>query len=202
LSVAANTFLNALTSSTVQTPVALITWGSDTNNSSSKDVYNKYHTYTGATLNTNATTTSYSAYTVDSTFVTSYTAIRSAISTKSSKSMLGGTDMNTGLQQAVNLFASTEDGLPWNKIIILFSDGCANVGDNPVTHAAVNAAAANIVVHTVGFLLNASDSAMGEPTLQAISTATGGRHFRATDGASLQSAFEELARTLPVILTH
>ena len=43
--------------------------------------------------------------------------------------MLGGTDMNTGLQEAVDLFAATDDGLPWNKIIILFSDGCYNIGD-------------------------------------------------------------------------
>ena len=116
--------------------------------------------------------------------------------------MLGGTDMNSGLQDAIDLFAATEDGLPWNKIIILFSDGRYTVGYDPVTNAAVNAANADIVVHTVGFLLNGADAANGGPTLEAIAAATGGRHYLATDGDSLKAAFEELARTLPVILTH
>jgi len=205
LSVAANAFLTALDSSTVDTPVALVTWASATDNNNSKDKNNKYHTYSGATLNTSATKTSYAAYTVETSspiFNTTYTPIRTAVSNKGSVSMLGGTDMNAGLQKAVDLFTETDDGLPWNKIIILFSDGCYNSGSNPVTNAAVNAANANIIVHTVGFLLNSSDSAIGEPTLQGIADATGGRHFRATDGASLTAAFEELARTLPVILTH
>jgi len=205
LSVAANTYLDALGDSPVETPVALLTWGSSTDNASSRDVNGKYHTYTGGSLNTSYSRTYYSAFTVETsnpTFTTNYSPIRNAISAKSGVTMLGGTDMNTGLQQAVDLFAATDDGQPWNKIIILFSDGCYNIGLNPATNAAVNAANANIAVHTVGFLLNAQDSAIGEPTLQAIAHATGGRYFRATDAASLRTAFEELARTLPVILTH
>ena len=202
LSVAANTFLDVLIDCPVETPVALVTWGSNTSNSSSKDKYNKYHTYSGASLTTSSSRTYYDSYTIDSTFVTAYDPIRNAITTKGGVSMLGGTDMNTGLQQAVNLFEATDDGLPWNKIIILFSDGIYNVGDNPVTNAAVNAANAHIIVHTVGFLLNDDDSAIGGPTLKAIANATGGRHFLATDGESLSDAFEELARSLPVILTE
>ena len=202
LSIAANTFLDALTTAPRETPVALLTWASSVDNSASIDYKGSYHTYTGNTLNTSSSRTSYSGYTLDSTFVTSYTPIRTAISAKNGVTMPGGTDMNTGLQQAVDLFAATDDGLPWNKIIILFSDGYYNIGSNPATHAALNAANANIVVHTVGFLLNAADSSAGAPTLQAIATATGGRHLLATDGASLKAAFAELARTLPVILTH
>ena len=81
--------------------------------------------------------------------------------------MLGGTDMNTGLQKAVDLFETTDDGLHWNKVIILFSDGCYTTTTNPATNAAVNASNADIIVHTVGFLLDSADSAIGEPTLQA-----------------------------------
>ena len=205
LSSAVNAYLDALGGNPVDTPVALLTWASGTDNTSSQDANGQYHTYTGGTLNTSSSRTSYSAYTVETsnpTFTTIYSPIRTAVSAKAGVTMLGGTDMNTGLQQAVDLFAATDDGLPWNKIIILFSDGCYNIGPNPATNAAVNAANANIVVHTVGFLLNSQDSAIGEPTLQAIADATGGRHFRATDGASLKTAFEELARTLPIILTH
>lgn len=205
LSIAANTFLDVLDklviSNSVETQVALLTWGSSINNADSKDG-NKYYTYTGGTLKASSSLTTFSAYTLDSSFVTSYDAIRTAISTKTGTTMLGGTDMNTGLQKAIDQFTST-DGLHWNKIIILFSDGCISPGmTDPVTDAAVNAAEADIVVHTVGFLLNSTDSANGEPTLQKIATKTGGRYFRATDAASLKKAFQDLARTLPVILTQ
>jgi Flp pilus assembly protein TadG len=205
LSIAANAFLDALQKSTVATPVALVTWASASDNSSSRDALGQYHTYTGGTLTSSNSIANFGAYTVETSdpiFPTTYPSIRTAVANKSSVTMLGGTDMNTGLQQAVDLFATTDDGLPWNKTIILFSDGCYNIGSNPVTNAAANAAKAGIVVHTVGFLLNAQDSANGEATLQAIADATGGRHYRATDGASLKAAFEELARTLPVILTQ
>lgn len=202
LSDAANTFLDVLPTTVTDTPVALVTWASSTDNSASRDRNGKYHTYKDKNLKTNPHRTSYGAYTLESSFVTNYTPIRNAITELSGKSMLGGTDMNTGLQEAVDLFAATEDGLPWNKIIILFSDGCYNDGPDPTTHAAVNAANANIIVHTVGFLLNDGDAAIGEPTLRTIAEVTGGRHYRATNGATLRAAFEDLARSLPVILTE
>lgn len=200
LSIAANTYLDVLNTMPVETPVALLTWASSTSNSSSRDYRGNYHTYTGETLNTRSSRTYYSGNTLDSTFVTSYDGIRSAITARSGVTMLGGTDMNSGLQRAVDLFAETDDGLSWNKVIVLFSDGRYTVGANPVTHAAANAADANIVVHTVGFLLDNTGS--GDRTLEDIAAATGGQHFSATDGDSLRAAFEELARTLPIILTH
>jgi Ca-activated chloride channel family protein len=202
LQIAANAYLDELNNAPTQTPVALVTWASSTNNASSKDVNNQYHTYTGSTLNTSSSITSYSASTLESTFVASYDAIRSVVAEKGGRTMLGGTDTNSGLQQAVDLFAATEDGIPCNKIIILFSDGMWNVGVDPATHAAVNAANAKIVVHTVGFMLSATDAAYGNKTMADIAAATGGTFYRATDGASLKAAFEELARTLPVILTQ
>jgi len=199
---AVNADLDELENAPTETPVSLVTWASSTNNASSRDVNGKYHTYTGATLNTSSSITYYSASTLESTFVTSYDTIRSVVTEKGGRSMLGGTDTNSGLQQAVDLFEATEDGIPCNKIIILFSDGMWNVGDDPVTHAAVNAANANIVVHTVGFMLSDADAAYGNQTMADIAAATGGKFYRATDGDSLRAAFEELARNLPVILTQ
>jgi hypothetical protein len=205
LTVAANAFLDALDTSVVDTQVALLTWGSDESNIETKDSNGKYYHYQEGTLKKSNSAKHYPAFKVETNnpkFTTTYLPIRSAIAAKGTVTMLGGTDMNTGLQQAVDLFAATEDGLPWNKIIILFSDGCYTVGTDPTANAAVKAAKANIVVHTVGFLLNAQDSANGEPTLKTIADVTGGQHYRATNGASLKAAFEELARTLPVILTQ
>jgi Ca-activated chloride channel family protein len=217
---AANTFLDILGENTVETPVSLITWGSDESNNHSwaqLDATKQYCTYTGTpvtdangnitsysiTLNKSKSVTYFDAYTVDSTFCTSYGGIRSAIKAKGYFTMLGGTDMNGGLKRAVQLFLddAKTDTTPWNRIIILFSDGCYTT-TNPVTDAAVAAKNANIIVHTVGFLLNSSDSALGAPTLQGIASVTGGRCYIATSGAQLETAFRELARSLPVILTQ
>lgn len=185
LSAAANLFLDVLTNCTVQTPVALVTWADSASSSNS---------YQGATYT--GTDVSFNTADTDCTFVTNYSSIRTAITNRGGKTMLGGTNMSSGLQQAVNLFASTDDGLPYNKIIILFSDGQWNAGSDPLG-TAQQAANANIVVHTLG-LLNSGDNG----TMRNIASATGGMYFYAPDGAALQDALERLARCLPVILTQ
>jgi Flp pilus assembly protein TadG len=185
LSSAANLFLDVLGTSSVQTPVALVTWADSAS-------YSSY--YQGTTYKTSSI--SFNAVDTDSTFVTDYATVRTAITNRGGKTMLGGTNMASGLQRAINLFASTEDGTPWNKIIILFSDGQWNAGTDPIATART-AAGQNIVVHTVG-LLSGGDNG----TMRNIATTTGGLYFYAPNGASLQSAFEQLARTLPVILTQ
>jgi Flp pilus assembly protein TadG len=223
LTQAANTFLNALRESTVETPVSLITWGSGITNAAYNNgsrTNKKYYTYTGTiitaddgsetysiALTSSSSTTEFvvTAETPDSPFATTYTGIRNVLRDKTCFSMLGATDMNTGLQKAVQLFLddAKTDKTPWNRIIILFSDGYYSDGyANPVTNAAVSAKDANIVVHTVGFLLNTTDQTRGAVTLQSIANVTGGRCYIATNGAQLETAFRELARSLPVILTH
>ena len=200
LSTAANTFLNALTSATiggVETKVALITWGASANNGG--NLNNRY--YNGATQYTQYHT--YPAMYTDCTFVTpstdpNYNTIRTAISTRNQYTMLGGTDMNAGLQAAVDLIRTTDDGLPYNKIIILFSDGEISPGLPSATAATDIAISNNILVHTIGLL----NSGPGFTAMQDIANRTGGRAYLATDAASLQAAFEEMARTLPVILTE
>ncbi|GIW98611.1 MAG: hypothetical protein KatS3mg111_1944 [Pirellulaceae bacterium] len=197
-----NAYLDEIENAPVETQVSLVTWASSTHNASSRDSYGYYHTYTGDTLNWSSSLTYFSGQTIDSGFVTEYDAIREQIASRGQHSMLGGTDTNSGLQEAIDLFAQTDDGLPCNKVIVLFSDGMWNVGVDPVTNAAVNAKNANIVIHTIGFMLNDSDALYGTETLQQIAEVTGGTFYEATDGESLQDAFEELARNLPVVLTE
>jgi hypothetical protein len=94
------------------------------------------------------------------------------------------------------LFSSTDDGTPWNKIIIVFSDGEWNVGSDPLT-LVPQMVSAGITVHTIGLLQEANNT-----TMQQLPAQTGGRAFLATNTAELQAAFQQLAETIPVILTQ
>ncbi len=109
-----------------------------------------------------------------------------------------GTNLAAGLQAAFNLFASpsTNDGTPWNKIIIVFSDGQWNEGSDPLT-LVPQATSAGITIHTVGLLQQSNNN-----TMQQLPAQTGGKFFYATSGAQLQAAFQKLAETIPVILTQ
>jgi len=173
LCVGANTFLTTLTSSpggTSQNQVGMVTFS------------------------TSAST--------DCTFSSSYSAIQSKLSYYLSTNIYndgienGGTDLASGLQAAINLFSSTDDGTPWNKIIIVFSDGQWNDGNDPLTLVS-QANSAGIVIHTVGLLAQSNNN-----TMQQLPAQTGGQFYYTTSGAALQSAFQKLAQTIPVILTQ
>ncbi len=82
------------------------------------------------------------------------------------------------------------------KIMILMTDGQWNAGNNPIDSAAV-AAGQNITIHCICFLQNADQS-----TCQTISAMTGGKFYYAADSATLNSAFQDLAYSLPVVLTR
>src|SRR5208283_5992463 len=99
----------------------------------------------------------------------------------------GGTNLGAGLQAAINLFSSTDDGTPWNKAIIVFSDGQWNQGSDPLNLVS-QATSAGIVIYTVGLLSQSNNT-----TMQQLPAQTGGQFFYATSGAALQSAFQTLA---------
>ncbi|MEP3478237.1 MAG: VWA domain-containing protein [Fuerstiella sp.] len=121
-------------------------------------------------------------------------AVESAINALGAVPMMGGTNMNAGLNQAVSeLSGSSSSGLA-NKIIILLSDGVWNTGGDPV-QAAQAAKNLGITVHTISML------SRDQETLEEIAAITGGRFFSASDDTELAAAFFELARTLPVVLT-
>ena len=169
----ANTFLTTLTNSpggTSQNQVGMVTFASSAN--------------------------------TDCTFSSDYTAIKNKLTYYLTTNIYsdgienGGTDLASGLQAAINLFSSTDDGTPWNKIIIVFSDGQWNDGSDPLTLVS-QATSAGIVIYTVGLLAQSNNT-----TMQQLPAQTGGQFYYTTSGAALQSAFQKLAQTIPVILTQ
>jgi Ca-activated chloride channel homolog len=173
LNVGANAFINALltsTGGTAQNKVGMVTFASSAN--------------------------------VDCTFSYDYTPVQTKLSyyltTNIYKTGIynGGTNLYAGLQSAINLFSSTDDGTPWNKVIIVFSDGQWNQGSDPLNLVS-QALTAGITIHTVGLLPQANNY-----TMQQLPAQTGGQFYYATSGAALIAAFQKLAQTIPVILTQ
>ena len=124
----------------------------------------------------------------------------------------GGTNLTAGLQAAIDMFttdANTDKTL-WNRVIIVFSDGQANQGYDPVSGQSYDnsrnystptmvtqATNNNITIYTVGLLQGANNT-----TMQQLPAQTGGLFYYATSGPDLQDAFKKLAQTIPVILTQ
>lgn len=132
----------------------------------------------------------------DCTFSTSYTPVNTALANYGNSPIYGGTNLSSGLQAAFNLFSSTDDGTPWNKVIIVFSDGQWNEGSDPLT-LVQTATTSGITIHTVGLLSQANNV-----TMQQLAAQTGGQFMYVTTSAQLQTAFQKLAETIPVILTN
>jgi Ca-activated chloride channel homolog len=184
LCIGANLFLTALTNSpggTLQNQVAMVTFSS-----------------TG-------TDSPYYDSTTDCTFTSSYSGVTNKLTYYGSTDIWtsgianAGTNLHAGLYSALKLFNSSDDGTPWNKIIIVFSDGQWNVGSDPTTLIS-QAASKNITIHTIGLFTN-------NTTMQQLAAQTGGQYFPITSTGQqaineLQAAFERLAQTIPIVLTY
>ncbi|MCA9079876.1 MAG: VWA domain-containing protein [Planctomycetaceae bacterium] len=170
-------YLDIAQQSSPKPRVGLITWGSQIGTNTAEYYY------------THQTEV---AVRRDQVFTTQYGNIRSQISGRSEKVMLGGTHMSAGMYEAFN---ALDDANPLaRKIMILMTDGQWNVGENPVDVAAI-AKQRGIIIHTITFLPGAEQTAM-----EQVAQLTGGQHYHAEDAAELEAIFEELAMTMPVVL--
>jgi len=116
----------------------------------------------------------------------------------------GGTAIGDGLLQGlVPLFPGSNDASsiarPFAaKTIVILTDGGNTAGTEPedaVAQILQNEDATTI--HTVTFTSGADRAAM-----EAVAAAGGGRNFHDDDGSNLVPIFEEIANTLPTILTE
>ena len=85
-----------------------------------------------------------------------------------------------------------------DRTIVILTDGGNTAGTEPedaVAQILQNEDATTI--HTVTFTSGADRAAM-----EAIAAAGGGRNFHDNDGSNLVPIFEEIANTLPTILTE
>jgi hypothetical protein len=138
----------------------------------------------------------YKISTIDSDLVSDYSAIRSNMNRISSKPVKGRTAISAGLDSGIQVFNGDSVRPFAVKTIILMTDGIHNLGPEPIL-SAQNAAAQDIVVHTITF---SSDADI--PRMQDVAAASGGKHFHAPDAQELVKIFKEIAATLPVLLTE
>jgi len=132
---------------------------------------------------------------LDVKWATNKTAIKASVNALGSIPMLGGTNLSAGIDEAVKALLDPDVGSFSSKVIILMTDGQWNAGRDPI-QAAKDARDAGIVVHTISMLTSY------QPELAAIAEITGGRHYQTMSEQELSTAFQELARSLSVVLVE
>lgn len=134
--------------------------------------------------------------TTDLGFTTSMSSVYSAVHKYTDDNFDGMTNMCQGMQYGVAQLTGSTARSTAKKIMVLMSDGDWNEGSDPVAYAST-AAANNITIYTISLLT----SGTGTRALQSIANATGGKSYYANDSASLNSAWTDIAYSLPIVLT-
>jgi Mg-chelatase subunit ChlD len=146
--------------------------------------------------NTNECGNKYKISTIDADLSGDYSPIRTHMASLSSKPVKGSTAISAGIDDGIKVLTGKKTRPFAVKTMVLMTDGIHNTGPEPVL-SAQQAAKKDIVIHTVTFSDDADISRM-----KAVAAATGGLHFHADDRAELVSVFQEIAATLPVMLTE
>ena len=144
----------------------------------------------------NVSLTTYSDIaTTDVALTPDYDSVMTALDTYTMNFHSGATNVGGGIDTGLNsLFGAGQR--PWAaKVVIVLTDGIHNTGTNPVT-AAINAASSGVSVHTITFSNEADEKKM-----QQVAGKGKGKHFHATSATQLIDVFEEVAETLPTLLT-
>lgn len=177
---AVSSYCTILSAANAPPRVAVVTWATDIGTNTLE------YTLTGQTS---------VGVTTDLELTTDMTAVYSVIHNRLQNVMLGGTNMSSGINQGTAILTASNVRPYAKKIMVLMTDGQWNAGTDPVA-AAVTAAAQNITIHCVCFLQNADQT-----TCQQIASTTGGKFYYAADPIALNAAFQDLAFSLPVVLT-
>ncbi|MFG0267817.1 MAG: VWA domain-containing protein [Rhodopirellula sp. JB055] len=127
----------------------------------------------------------------------SYTEIASQLDSVSYQFDGGGTSIGYGLQSGLSALTDAAHARPYAvRTMVLLTDGHHNTGMSPesMTWALKNS---GVTLFTITFSQDADQSRMAN-----LATACGGEHFHATDASQLQSAFEQIAKKLPSLMTQ
>ncbi len=128
---------------------------------------------------------------------TNYTQVADALDAISLNFIMGATNIGDGMNAGlVALKDPTYSRQFASKVMIVMTDGNHNTGWWPDSAATV-IAAEGVTIYTVTF----SDEA-NQALMQLVASRGSGEHFHATTSAQLTSAFQQIARRLPTILTN
>lgn len=109
----------------------------------------------------------------------------------------GATNIFQGLRDGSDSLEEDSATRPFAaKTIIVMTDGNFNVGGTPIPSARV-AADRGHIIHTITF-----SSGANQRIMRQVADIGGGLHIHADDAGDLTEAFEEIARTLSVLLVE
>jgi Flp pilus assembly protein TadG len=128
---------------------------------------------------------------------TDYTLISSGMNAYTVKFCGGSTNVGGGIDQGRLALLKTGLTRPWaSKIIVVMTDGIHNTGTDPIA-AATRAANADIQVFAVTFSMEADKTRM-----KKVAEIGHGKHYHADNGTDLRKVFQDIAGSLPTLLTH
>lgn len=109
----------------------------------------------------------------------------------------GATNIGGGMLAGLTTLSDKKLARTWaTRVMIVLTDGIHNVGTDPIT-AANYLASQNVLIYTVTFSNEANIAQM-----QEVAKIGGGRHIHASNGSELIDAFNEIAHSLPTLITH
>ena len=134
---------------------------------------------------------------VDVNLASSYFPIEKAMAGYTAKFDSGATNIGDGILFGASALADKKTARAWaTRVMIVLTDGIHNTGTDPL-YAAEQAADQNIIIYTVTFSDEADITRM-----QEVAAAGSGKHYHATTGLQLVEAFDEIAHSLPTLITY
>jgi Mg-chelatase subunit ChlD len=176
LTSAVNTFVNVLNSRQIDAHVALVTFAENYSFGS--------YSATESSLDVNLTS--------------NYSQILTAMNTWGQTPLLGNTNIQAGLATAQTELTGTRARSTANRLVILLTDGVATSGSTNIASLTQAALGSGIVTYTIAFGGEASSGSAY--TAMAGAAASGnGVFYDAPTSAQLQTAFQQIADSLPAV---
>lgn len=132
---------------------------------------------------------------VDFNPTTNYASLNSQLDNYTNAFAGGGTNIEAGLRAANNAVIHS-NARPWAvKVVVLMTDGLRDRGDEiPIARAM---ARDGIMIFTITFAQEANQARM-----ITVANIGGGKHYHATNAASLSTVFRDIARQMPTLVTR
>ena len=132
--------------------------------------------------------------TVDVGLTSNYTEITNGLDQITQAFQGGATNIGGGIQAGEAELGSTNARHWATKVAVVLTDGRHNTGTSPFGAAT---SANDMTIYTVTFSQEADQTEM-----RRVATRGGGQHFHADTGQALIDAFQEIAQSLPTLLTQ
>lgn len=125
-----------------------------------------------------------------------YLSISAGLTPYTNSFCMGATNIGGGINEGIGALQYSPAARPHAaKVIVVMTDGIHNVGYHPID-SAYYAASQGITIFSITFA-NEADIYL----MQHVAAIGGGKHYHANSPADLSTAFQDIAKGLPTILT-